>query len=390
MKIAVVDDNRKRNSEIKRLLMKECKLSEDCIVPFFNTQDIKNSLRAMHFDIMILDVILPRRDERASAKTSFNLLNDIDNNIKLKKPDSIIGITASTDDIHEFKSKFEQRCLTVIEATNSNKSWKEKIVKAVNYKKDASLAKGTSESNIYCYSVHGIRTRGKWQQDLKKVVEQNIDNVEFGSYKYGYFSIATFFIPLFRLPVVYRFSKELEEILRKNEDKRVILFSHSFGTFILIKALEKIIKKKEYKNISTIVLSGSVLRKGYNFKKLQQKTNARIINDCGSSDYILSLSEAFIPFAGMAGKVGFRGTNDKYFVNRYFTGGHSHYFDEKNDFIKRYWLPLFAESHEVELIDNRKDSFLRLGLLDKSTSFLGAIKEIIYTSLIVYYLYFLI
>mgnify|MGYP003150223456 FL=1 len=363
MKIAVVDDNERRNLEIKNLLIEECDLNEEYIHTYYNTQEIKNALRAIQFDILILDVILPKRDERPYAKTTFEFLNVLDSNKKLKKPDSIIGITASSDDIKGFKEEFEQRCLTVIEATNSNKSWKKKISNAVNYKKEANLKKGTSITDIYCYTIHGIRTRGQWQQDLKSVVSESIDNVEFGTYKYNYFSLVTFFIPIFRLPVVSKFSKDLKGVLDNNQDKRVILFSHSFGTYILIKALEKLIKKSEYRNICTIVLSGSVLPKGYCFKDIQKKTAAKIVNDCGDRDYILSLSEAFVPFAGMAGKVGFKGTNDNRFVNRYFTGGHGHYFENDGSFIKRYWLPLFSEYNELEIVDKRKDNFWRFGFI---------------------------
>jgi CheY-like chemotaxis protein len=387
MKIAVVDDNKRRSKEIKNLLIEECHISEDDIFQFDTTQAVKNTIRNMYFDIMFLDVIMPKRDETPNAKASFQLLKDLDSNIKLKKPETIIGITANSDDIESYRSEFEKGCIAVIEATNSNPSWKQKIVTAVCYKKGSSLSRGTSKSDIYCYTIHGIRSRGEWQQSLKRLIQQNVENVEFGTYKYGYFSLLGFLLPFLRWPVINRFSKDLKEVVELNQDKRVIFFSHSFGTFILIKALEKLVKKKKYENICTIVLSGSVLSRNHNFKKIQQQTNAKIVNDCGASDYILSLSEALVPYAGMAGKVGFKGNNDSSFVNRIFEGSHTHYFDSEKKFMTTYWLPLFSENYELELVDRRKDSFLRLGLLDKFASFLGQIKEVVYISLIAYMAY---
>ncbi|MFT4805129.1 MAG: CheY-like chemotaxis protein [Psychroserpens sp.] len=387
MKIAVVDDNKKRSDEIKNLLIEECHISDDNIFQFHTTQAVKNTIRNMHFDIMFLDVIMPRRDETPNAKASFQLLIDLDSNSKLKKPETVIGITANTDDIEHYRKEFEKGCFTVIEATNSNPSWKQKIISAVSYKKSSSLSRGVSKSNIYCYTIHGIRSRGEWQQSLKGLIQQNADNVEFGTYKYGYFSLFAFILPFLRWPVVNRFSKDLEEVLEQNQDKRIILFSHSFGTYILVKALEKLVKKKKYENICTIVLAGSVLRQNYNFKLIQNQTNAKIVNDCGASDYILSLGEALVPNVGMAGKVGFKGTNNGLFVNRIFEGGHNHYFDNESKFMTTYWLPLLSENHELELVDKRKDSFVRLGLLDKSVSFLGALKEGVYILVITYLFY---
>ena len=89
----------------------------------------------------------------------------------------------------------------------------------------------------------------------------------------------------------------------------------------------------------------------------------------------------------MAGKVGFKGNNDSSFVNRIFKGSHTHYFDSEKKFMTTYWLPLFSVNYELELVDRRKDSFLRLGLLDKFASFLGQIKEVVYISLIAYMAY---
>lgn len=388
MKIAIADDDPKRSHKIKNLLINECNLIESDIEIFHTTQSIKDALRNIYFDIMFLDVIMPRRDETPSAMTSFRLLKELESNIKIKKPDTIIGITASTEDFQDFRSEFDKRCFTLIEARRTSSNWQEKIVSAVKYKQSNRLGRSTTDKAIYCYTIHGIRTRGAWQQDLKKIVQKNVDNVEFGTFKYGYFSIFSFFLPFLRWPAVNSFASSLDEVLEKNKEKRIILFSHSFGTHILIKALEKLVKKKEYKNLSTIVLSGSVLRRNYSFRNIQKQTNARIINDCGSSDYILSLSEAFVPFSGMAGKVGFKGKNDSTFINRIFDGGgHSHYFDQDGYFIETYWLPLFYEDYEVEMIDNRKDSFFRLGLLDKTTTLLGAFKEFIYILFILWGIY---
>jgi hypothetical protein len=54
----------------------------------------------------------------------------------------------------------------------------------------------------------------------------------------------------------------------------------------------------------------------------------------GLDDKILFLSEALVPNTGMAGRIGFYGLNNNRFVNRYFKGGHSHYFEEMKNFME--------------------------------------------------------
>jgi hypothetical protein len=62
-----------------------------------------------------------------------------------------------------------------------------------------------------------------------------------------------------------------------------MFFCHSFGTYIVIKAVNDfLLKKKERINVRLIVLSGSVLPSKFDFKLILDKTNARIVNDCGS------------------------------------------------------------------------------------------------------------
>lgn len=387
LKIAIVDDSKKRSKEIKELLISECYFNKEDIHIYDKTQDAKTAMRNIIFDILILDVILPKRDETASAEAGLALLSDIHRRPTIETPGKIIGITASKDDISKFKDEFENYTLTVIEASNSNKTWKRKIVDSVSYKKNAVLSKDTKESNVLCFTIHGIRTRGKWQQQFQQIVNECTSHIEFASYKYGFFSLLSFYIPFLRIPIIYKFKNALIDLIEQNEDKKIIIFSHSFGTYIVIKAIESIIKKSKITNISTIVLSGCVLKSNYKFNKIRKNTTSRIVNDCGSSDYTLYVSEALVLGTGMAGKVGFNGVNDKRFANRSFKGGHSHYFENNGDFMKRYWIPLISDSHELEVIDNTNDNVFKLGVMDKIISITGKLKGWVYLSVLLYFLY---
>ena len=63
-------------------------------------------------------------------------------------------------------------------------------------------------------SVHGIRTFGNWQERLERMIgdevdRRNDDQIRVVNYKYGYFSVIAFLIPVLRWLVVRRFRAEL-------------------------------------------------------------------------------------------------------------------------------------------------------------------------------------
>ncbi|MGM5531579.1 response regulator [Mixta calida] len=388
MKLLIVDDNISRKEEIKETLIKNFGLSDNEIFTAENTQTAKNFLRNICFDFLILDVVLPKRDESPRAQFGLQLLNDIKNRPTLKKPGKIVGITAHFDDIESFRREFDEHCEVLIEASIRNKGWKSALLKAVEFESTRKVSHYTSAKEIICITVHGIRTKGVWQEKLKKVVESRVDTVEFQSYKYGYFTVISFFIPFLRTIKIKHFAEQLKGTRDRNGGgKEIMFFCHSFGTYIVIQAINDfLLKKNEEINIRLIVLAGSVLPSDFDFKLILDKTNARIVNDCGADDKILFLSEALVPNTGMAGRIGFYGLNNDRFVNRFFKGGHSHYF-ESNEFMEKHWLPLIGNPTSIEIVDRRDNEKMSNIAIEKTISLMGKLKEVIYILCMVYFLY---
>lgn len=385
MKVLLVDDNKKRSGEIYSLLTGVIGLSKAEVFFVENTQNAKNLLRIHHFDFLILDVVLPKRDEKPSAQYGLSLLNDIKKRPALRKPSKIVGITAHFEDIEIFRKSFEEHCEVIIEASNRNKEWKKRILEAIKFEFTKNLSKNTSDKKITCITVHGIRTRGAWQEDLHKIINSTTDSVSFESYKYGYFTIFSFMVPFFRNLRIRHFYKELRQL--NTSDRDIYIFSHSFGTYIVVRALEKLIKNRKRINLKLLVLSGSVLPSSYSFKNILDNYDTTVVNDCGCNDRILLLSEVFVPNTGMAGRIGFYGLNNERFVNRFFKGGHSHYFNNDLSFMEKHWVPLFSFPKNINVIDERVDRILVSGIGEKAISLFGKSKEIIYLLLIIFILF---
>jgi WD40 repeat protein len=215
----------------------------------------------------------------------------------------------------------------------------------------------TSKTDILI-TVHGIRTFGQWQDRLKNLVRVENPDIIVETYGYGYFNALAFFIPFFRWLAVRAFQRRLRDLLKQQADAQVSIVAHSFGTHIVAWGLRGL-RADEMPHVRTLILSGSVLKSNFNWSSLFQTDRVqRVVNDCGLNDGILLLSQLFVPFNGMAGRFGFYGFTDDRLLNRYFRGGHSHYFQptgpDPDAFMRRWWLPLLAHDEPVEHYDDRE------------------------------------
>lgn len=199
-------------------------------------------------------------------------------------------------------------------------------------------------------TVHGIRTFGQWQDRLRKLTLEANPDILVENYGYGYFSVIAFVIPFFRWLAVRSFRNNLKALMRAHEGASFTFVAHSFGTHLVAHALRSV-KPDERPDVELIILSGSVLRSAFDWASLMNPAPGkpgvrRVINDCGLNDSVLILSQAGVLFTGMAGRVGFYGFTGSDLVNRFFPGGHSHYFmppgDDPDAFMKRYWVPVLT------------------------------------------------
>jgi outer membrane protein OmpA-like peptidoglycan-associated protein len=119
---------------------------------------------------------------------------------------------------------------------------------------------------------------------------------------------------------------------------------------------------------------------------LDDNSVRRVVNDCGIDDDILILSQFCVLFTGMAGRLGFVGMTSARFVNRFFSGGHSHYFESQgkstDQFMARYWVPLITGSGEIERADERKTPGVMQGVMTTLLQIADPIKLLLYVAVI--------
>ncbi len=227
---------------------------------------------------------------------------------------------------------------------------------------------GNSARPHLIIAVHGIRTFGRWQDRLEKLVRQagNPKEISFHSFKLRYFSVAAFLFPPLRWLVVRRFRNELRRLAEMAPRTRIDLVGHSFGTHVIAWALWGL-KPAENISIHTIILAGSVLRGGFHWSGLIGSRVGRVINDCGTKDVSLLFSQFCVLFTGMAGHTGFSGMTGESFRNRFSAFGHSGYFQDaqgepSDAYMARHWVDLLVKDEPIPDIDERSEGGVLRGI----------------------------
>ena len=209
-----------------------------------------------------------------------------------------------------------------------------------------------ADTNHLIITVHGIRTYGNWQAELKDLLEAAEPGVTVLRYQYGFFSSLAFLIPPLRWLVARRFRNFLVQAVQSTpESARIDLVAHSFGTYLAATALRHL---PEGRRIHTVLFAGSVLRPSFPWYKYSQARRiGRVINECGWDDSVLVLCQSVALLMGMAGRIGFHGMVSDQFVNRYYRFGHGGYFDEPRRLMRESWVPLLTRDSPVPQHDER-------------------------------------
>jgi len=238
-------------------------------------------------------------------------------------------------------------------------------------------------------TVHGIRTYGHWQERLEGLVtaQPSDHEVEFANYKFGFFSALSFAVPFLRWLLVRKFKRELIRLCTVKDRARIDLVGHSFGTHVIAWAIADLAADTRIR-FHTVILSGSVLRAAFPWHQYVGTRVGRVVNDCGSRDGILLLSQFLVFFTGMAGRTGFSGSTGATFRNRYSTFGHSGYFQDalgkpSDSYMHQHWVPLLTSDKPAPAFDNRAPPTTLDKFLEGVATHAGLIKLVAYLSPVV-------
>ncbi|MCD9464537.1 hypothetical protein CJF25_16365 [Photobacterium phosphoreum] len=339
---------------LKVLIVEDNPEKEKNIVAFFNniglygpsieicgdvTSALKN-LRIKQYHIVCLDLNLPMRiNEPPKENGGITILNKL-TSPQYIKPKHIFGLTDFSNILHDQIDTFHDLDFNLY--SYSDNSWEKIIRKKINWIKDTENDSSLERipSKVINIFVHGIMTTGNWQDYLEQKI--STDTTIVISYKYNYYSALKILSRFTRKKQVDLFTSFLENILIKNPESTVNIIGHSFGTYLIVNALENI-KLDNLTRLNYLILSGSVVRADHDFNPICDKYAIKnIVNDCGINDIPLIMSKLFCFGLGHGGRVGFNSSSNKV-INRYHKSGHSMY-STIPDFIDTYWINILVDN----------------------------------------------
>lgn len=131
--------------------------------------ELKNACRTLEsrrFDLLILDIQLPSlgSKERTSKEGGVQLLRLLSEVDSMKKPTTIIGLTAYDENYDEIQKQFEDKLWHLIKYDSKSESWKNQIIEKVDYLIKAKtelcsevMDKG-AEPQVHCAVITAVPT----------------------------------------------------------------------------------------------------------------------------------------------------------------------------------------------------------------------------------------
>lgn len=195
--------------------------------------------------------------------------------------------------------------------------------------------------------VHGIRDFARWQDDIRKTLEEAKLGVELTNY--GRMNLFKFLLPLpyFRKRAAAELLRQIYMVLDAYPGARISVIAHSFGTF----AVSQIIKDNFNIRFHRIIFCGSVVPYNFKFEDFRGRFEEPIINEVGTRDPWPAIAESVTWGYGSAGTYGFR----RPFVRDRWHNGAHHGFFLNAEFCKKYWVPALT-SDEIISADEIKES----------------------------------
>lgn len=294
LKILIVEDNVNKANDIKECVEKIFENPETIIVG--DTESAKVEVKKLKYDICFIDINLPdSKFGDAKPNAGIKFLEAINTVRKLKRPIHVFLISEYEDLIEENSLKMkEEAAITIIKYEINSEGWKSTIEKKL-----LTIKKSEEVPPTIILALHGINTRGEWRDEFASVITENTKDVIYNPWTYKN-SLPYIFWPFWRKKVLEDFAKFYEKTTYQKSFDKIHVVAHSYGTYIVFRAMQKFPDVK----FDKIIFLGSPIKENTDWTELENKFQ-KMFFYIGKSDKVL---EWFAPIAllGKSGQKGFK------------------------------------------------------------------------------------
>ncbi|GHD21253.1 hypothetical protein ACFOEZ_20030 [Tianweitania populi] len=183
MKILVIDDQPRKYSRFFEKLVSVGHLRDETDIVTCSSDGLLK-LKQTHYDLVVLDILLPYRNEdEADFDNSVQLLMEISDGTELIKPGRVVGISADKLAAEKASPLFAQYLWTIIEYDSSSDDWINQLTSCISYMSAQGSNPGKPSSKIDLAIICALA-----EPELSEILSLNwgfgsaepIDDVTFG------------------------------------------------------------------------------------------------------------------------------------------------------------------------------------------------------------------
>lgn len=153
MNVLIVEDDAVKYGKVRAALEDSC-ATQVAIVHVVSAADAVHEMAGKLFDLMLLDVNLPRRSGEISQRGGGLLvLEEIEKDGNLIRPRYVVGITAYEDLVEEFGNKFDDQLWSLVHYREDVDYWKRQLSALVNHIELSNASRRFSDGVSYGYDV---------------------------------------------------------------------------------------------------------------------------------------------------------------------------------------------------------------------------------------------
>jgi nucleoside phosphorylase len=150
LRVLFVEDDNQKYNRVHAVLEQAGVVGSD-ITHVIAAAPAFEHLRKTQFDLMLLDVNIPRRlgDEKPQRGGGLDLLKELARDGDLLRPTYIVGLTAYEDVVAEFGSAFEDQLWSLVHYKESSDQWIAQLLVKVAYIQAANRSRNFSDGETY-------------------------------------------------------------------------------------------------------------------------------------------------------------------------------------------------------------------------------------------------